>query len=179
MFKPPQLLGLVAALVATSLLSAPAAKAFEVAPERPMHMPPPPPPPVFLPLMIPGQDHADLLYRLKLTPPQEALLEKAESAQAMLMATGHYKQRKQMESLLAALADGKTPVAGVLRQAGQLRRAELQSQLEVEGFWLAFLDSLDERQSHFVRGFILHRLEMAAPMRHMGAASPMAARPTR
>jgi hypothetical protein len=127
--------------------------------------------------MILGQDHADVLCRLKLTPPQEALLEKAESAQAMLMATGPYKQRKQMESILAGLADSKAPVAGVLRQIGQQWRAELQSQREAEDLWLAFLDSLDERQSNLVRGFMLYRLEMADPMRHMGPPMPMADRP--
>ncbi|MDD5390785.1 MAG: hypothetical protein PHD37_15705 [Gallionellaceae bacterium] len=172
MSKRPLLFGLVASLVATPLLSVPAAEAHEAAPERLMHMPPPPPPPFFSPLMMLIQAPGDVLCRLKLTPPQEALLEKAESAQVMLMATGPYQQRKRMESILAGLADSTAPVAGVLRQAGQQRQAELKSQREAEDLGLAFLDSLDERQSNLVRGFMLNRLEMADPM-----AMPMANRP--
>lgn len=177
MSKQPLLLGLFASLVATTLLSVPAAEAHEAAPERPMHMPPPPPPLFFSPIMMLSQAPGDMLCRLKLTPPQEVLLERAESAQVILMATGPYQQRKRMEAILAGLADSIAPVAVVLRLAGQQRQAELKSQREAEDLGLAFLESLDERQSNLVRGFMLNHLEMADPMRHMGAAIPMAYRP--
>lgn len=177
MSKQPLLFGLVASLVATTLLSVPAAEAFEAAPTRPMFMPPPLPPPVFSPITLLSQNHADVLCRLKLTPLQEALLEKAESAQVTLMTTGPYQYRKRMESILDGLADSKAQIAEVLRQAGREWQAALKSQREVEDLWLAFLDGLDERQSNLVRGFMLNRLEMADPMRHMGAAMPMADRP--
>lgn len=145
-----------AALAGATALSARPALAFD----HPAAMLEPPPPTATATLPI-GPDLSDFLVRLRLTPAQEALWEKAEVAQSSLAATGPYKRRKQRDSAQAMLADARLPVGEAVRRIGQDRLDEIKRQVEADNLWLDFLASLDERQGNLVRSLLLQGIEMA------------------
>ncbi len=154
-------------LISSGALLASPAQAFQPARE---HAPPPEIPSA----LLSGRDTADFLRRLELSPAQEALWERAEMARSGKFATAGYRAGKERERAIAMIADGNLPIGEAMRRIAQARLDDMRDLIEIDNLWLAFLDSLDPRQSDLLRGYLIDRMEMAENARR---APPSGGRP--